>query len=407
MTESNFQLSGSDFVACPYSTYARMRAEDPVYQHKSDQGDTIWYVTRYEDVQFVLRDKRFVLDWRNTLTDEERSRMPSLSPAMRRLTRHLLSMDGAEHAGQRALINKAFTNHAVEEMRERIEAIAEELIDSVVSHGRMDLIEDFALPLPMSIIMELLGVPGDDYRRFRAWSQIFVNENVGPVFQQRQKALAEFAAYLEPLIAERREHPRQDLLTALVQAESDGSTLSAEEIYSMAMLLLVAGHETSSNLIGNSVVALLQHPDQLAKLRRQPELWEQAIEELLRYGGSIEAAMLRFATEDLDLGDKRIRRGDAVRVLLTSANRDETQFDHPEALDLERPGGRHLAFGVGVHYCLGAPLARMEAKIAIDTLLRRLPNLRIAEPLESLERVVALGATQFRGLRHIPLAWDI
>lgn len=279
------------------------------------------------------------------------------------------------------------------------------MLDQVQARGQMDLIDDYAFPLPIVVIAEMLGVPAADRDRFRAWSDAFVTPAVTPEgWVKAEQLLNEFVVYLGQVFAARRQQPRNDLITALIQAEDAGDKLNEEELYSMVVLLIVAGHETTVNLIGNGTLALLQHPDQLALLKANPALMPQAIEELLRYDGPVERATIRFAAEDVEVGGQLIRRGEAVGVVLYGANRDPSQFAAPDALDITREPNRHHAFGFGVHYCLGAPLARMEGQIGLATLLRRLPGLRLAAPVETL---VWRFNPILRGLHHLPVAWDV
>jgi cytochrome P450 len=316
---------------------------------------------------------------------------------------HMLNKDGDDHRRLRRLVTKAFTPRMVEQLRPRIQEIADELLDAVEERGRMDLVEEFAFPLPMMVISELLGIPYDDRDRFRAWSTPIVT----PVLTAEALAsfgeqMSAFVAYLRDLFERRRAEPRHDLVSALLQAEDAGDVLTEQELFSMVVLLIVAGHETTVNLIGNAVAALLQQPDQRAHLQRNPGLVRQAVEELLRYDGPVERGLNRWAATDVELGGQTIRRGETVIAMLGSANRDPERFPDPDTLDLTRQDLKHLAFGRGSHYCLGAPLARLEAEIALATLLRRLPGLRLDVAPEDLRwRPVPL----FRSLVALPVAW--
>jgi len=389
----------------PHGAYAILRAQAPVTYQEGLYTENLWLVTRYADVQTVLRDhKRFVKNYRHTLSPEQQRQLPPEPRLSRLLNNHLLNLDGMDHSRVRGLINKAFTIRMVNQLEGRVQQIADELLDRVVAHGEMDLIDDYAFPLPIIVIAEMLGVPAADRHRFRAWSDAFVSPaRTEAEWRQAEQLLIEFTDYLGEVFTERRQHPRQDLITALLQAEEAGDKLSEEELYSMVVLLIVAGHETTVNLIGNGTLALLQHPAQLAQLKADPTLMPNAVEELLRYDGPVVRATVRFATEDTVLGGQLIRRGQAVSVALTSGNRDESQFPDGATLDFARNTERHLAFGFGIHYCVGAPLARMEGRIALNTLLRRCPNLRLTTAVDTL-------AWRFnpilRGLQHLPLAWD-
>jgi cytochrome P450 len=268
----------------------------------------------------------------------------------------------------------------------------------------MDLIDEYALPLPMLVILELMGVPTADHARVRSWSRSLVDPPSGDKgHQASEELLQELGEYFGKLFTERRRLPREDLISALVQAEEDDDRLTEDELYSMVFLLIFAGFETMVKLIGNSVLALLQHPSQLEALKTSPNLIENAVEELLRYTVPVDRAKMRYATEDVELGGQLVRRGERVCVLLNSGNRDEDQFDEPDILDITRKHNKHLSFGLGIHYCIGAPLARLESEIAISTILFRLPNLRLAVPTEALEWDLA---SFLYGVKHLPVTWD-
>jgi cytochrome P450 len=301
-------------------------------------------------------------------------------------------------------VTKAFTPRIVEQLRPRIQEIADGLLDRVAERGSMELVDDFAFPLPITVIAELLGIPVEDQHRFRVWSNSFVLPPLTPELQEQlERHTDEFVAYLDELFARRREEQTDDLVSALVQAEDEGDHLSENELYSMVVLLIVAGHETTVSLITNAVYALLSHPDQLAALRADLSLMPAAVEELLRYDSPVERTITRWAAEDVELGGRTIRRGDLVIAVIGSANRDETQFPRADVLDLTRAENRHVGFGRGPHYCLGAPLARLETEIALTTLLTRLPNLRLAIAQEDLYwRPIPL----FRSLAELPVVWD-
>ncbi len=407
MTEQiQYDLNSESVKANPYPIYATLRAADPVSRQHGVEGDfMLWYVTRYAEAEIVLRDhKRFVKNYLNTLTEEERAQRGPLSRLSQILDGHMLNLDGEAHQRQRTLVTKAFTVRMVNQMQDRVQGIADELLDEVIANGQMDLIDEYAFPLPIIVIAEMLGVPAADRHRFRAWSDAFVTPSRTPEeWSVAEKLLLEFIDYLDQIFTERRRNPQNDLITALIQAEEAGDQLSQEEIYAMVVLLIVAGHETTVNLIGNGTLALLRNPEQLALLRDHPEQMAEAVEELLRYDGPVERATLRFAAVDTALGGKSIKRGEAIGVVLASVNHDETHFHAAEQLDLARPDNRHMAFGYGVHYCIGAPLARMEGRIALSTLLRRLPELRLAAPVEELQwRFNPI----LRGMQHLPVAWD-
>ena len=396
-----YDLFSPEFKANPFPTYARMRQTAPVYAHQTPKGDTIWYITRYDDVLAVLDDTdRFVKDIRRV----DSSAGAALTPNIHRsINQNMLFSDPPDHTRLRALVNLAFTTRRVGEMAFRVQAIAESLLDRVRAQGEMDLIEAYALPLPVAVISELLGIPPRDRHEIFDWSQAIISPGRSHLnFKVRRNKVRSFVDYLRQMIVDRRHKPGNDLTTALVQAEEAGDKLSETEVSSMIALLLVTGHETTVNLIGNGVLALLQHPDQMALVRDDPEAMDTAIEELLRYDGPVETSTTRWARVDMVLGDQMIRRGDVVRVVLASANRDPTYFTTPERLEVERRNNRHLAFGHGIHYCLGAPLARLEGRIALESLFRRLPDLRLKVPVDQLEW---RSGVLFRGLARLPVTW--
>lgn len=402
-------LSGPKFKANPYPTYAWLREHAPVYCRVSRDGAArMWFLTRYEDVAAALRNtQRFVKDVRTAMTPEERARAPEPPYLYRLLTHHMLNADGATHARLRGLVNQAFSARQVEALASRLREIAEELIEGVIREGSMDYVHDFALPFSIAVIAELLGIPERDHSRFRAWSHILVAPSSDPVRNVRkterlQRVMADFVRYLEELCTERRRAPRLDLITRLLEAEEAGDRLSAEELYSMVLLLTIVGHETSVYLLANQTLTLLTHPAALDVIRSDRTLIAPAIEEAIRFDGPVERATMRFAAEDICLHGQTIRRGDAVSLVLASAHRDERVYWEPERYDLTRGGPRHLGFGLGAHYCLGAPLARLEARVALETLLDRLPDVQLGVPYEALRWQTN---PIVRGPKVLPLRW--
>lgn len=404
-----YDLFGHTFKSHPYVTYATLRAEAPIYRRVAADGQTsIWFFTRYDDVAALLRDhKRFVKNVTNTLSAEQQAQQPPTPPLLRLLGNHMLNLDPPDHTRLRALVNKAFTGQMVTQLEPRIQTIADQLLDQVQQQGQMDLIEDFAFPLPMIVIAELLGIPPRDRLRFRNWSTAFVtpSANLERSSQKMAKAgqvMEDFTRYMRQVFAARRRAPRNDLITHLLQAEENGDTLSEEELFSMVILLIVAGHETTVNLIGNGMLALLQHPEQHAFLQAHPALLPAAIEEMIRYDGPVERATMRFAAEEVLFGEQTIRRGDAVSLVLAGADHDPAHFAQPERFDIARENNRHLGFGMGIHYCLGSALARVEGQIAINTLLQRFPTMRLTTPVDQLKwRTIPI----LRGLHHLPVQW--
>jgi cytochrome P450 len=406
----HYDLYSHDFRSTTHETYARMREESPIHVQAGLDGSTpIWFVTRYDDVVAMLTDnERFVLDPALALTPEEleeRAAADPFPPPDDRVNTSLLTRDGEDHRRLRRLVTKAFTPRMVEQLRPRIQEIADELIDRVADEGQMELVDDFAFPLPITVIAELLGIPAEDQRRFRDWSNSFVLPPLTPELQEQlARHTEEFISYLDDLFAERRAAPTDDLVSALVQAEDQGDHLSQNELYSMVVLLIVAGHETTVSLITNAVLALLSNPEQLAVLRSDPGLMPAAVEELLRYDSPVERTITRWVAADTELGGQPLKRGEFAIAVVGSANRDAAQFESPDTLDLRREAGKHVGFGRGPHYCLGAPLAKLETEIALTTLLERLSTLRLAIAEDELYwRPIPI----FRSLASLPVAWDV
>lgn len=397
-----YDLYGDESKARAYETFAAMRSDDPIYQQLGIDGETmIWFLTRYEEIEAMLRnEKRFVRDPRNALPPEA---VYQESPLEGLLFNHMLNRDGVDHVRLRNLVSKAFTPRRVQELEPRVQAIAEELIDAVEDKGEMDLVADFAFHLPTIVILEMLGIPVEDREKFRDWSQAFITpaldeESVVEFARQMQ----EFTGYLGRLFEQRRQNPQDDLISALLQAEEAGDKLNESELFSTVVLLIVAGHETTVNLIGNAMAALWRNPEQLERLKQDPSLMPGAVEEFLRYDGSVERSLNRWVAEDVELDGQLLRQGDIVIAILGSAGRDPQVFERAEELDIGRQPNPHLGFGKGPHYCLGAPLARLETTIALTTLLRRLPAIR---PKESLDSLAFRPTPMFRSYVSIPAIW--
>ena len=390
------------FKANPYPTYARLRSTTPVHRTTLPDGRGVWLITRYDAVLAVLKDERFVKDWRNALTPEQLAQVPSIPEVMKPLSKNMLDTDPPDHERLRALVSKAFTPRLVERMRGRVQGIAGALLDAFEGRGEMDLIDDYAFPLPVTVIAELLGVPTEDRDRFREWSDAAVSGNASQEYMETILIphMQAFTDYLRAMFEEKRRNPKDDLISALVQAEEAGDKLSEDELLGMVFLLLIAGHETTVNLIGNGVLALLEHPDQLQSLRGDPSLTKSAVEELLRYDGPVETSTERFAREDVAIGRTVIPKGEMVLVVIAAADHDPERFQEPDTLDIARTDNKHLAFGKGIHHCLGAPLARMEGQIAISTLFSRMPNLRLKGSPKSLNW---RSGMILRGLKALPV----
>jgi len=315
----------------------------------------------------------------------------------------MLDLDAPDHTRLRSLVHKAFTPALIGQMRARIQSLAYELLDVVARKGEMDLIKDYALPLPMTIITEILGVPTSDRNKFHKWSQAVVSLTSPKATLRVIPNVWMFIRYLRAFFVKRRRDPRDDLVSALIQAEEAGDRLSEDELLAMVFLLLIAGHETTVNLIGNGMLALLQHPGQLATLRDNPDMIKTAVEELLRYTSPVFMSTERYAREDLQMHGINIPRGEMTLGVIGSANRDAEIFDHADELDLEREPNKHLSFGQGVHFCIGAPLARLESQIAINTLLRRIPNLKLGAAPDSLRWRPSM---LLRGLESLPISFS-
>jgi cytochrome P450 len=396
-------IASPEFKANPFPFYARLRAETPAYRTTLPTRETAWLITRYEDVAIVLKDERFVKDTKNALTPAQAANQRWFRKVFKSLKRNMLNRDAPDHTRLRGLV-KAFSPRLIEQVAGRIEKLTDELLDAAQDRGRMDLIRDYALPLPATIIAELLGVPVEDRHAFHRGTNAIVSAGASSwAMLEAMPSAWWLVRYIRKLVRKRRAEPRDDLVSALAQAEEAGDTLSDDELMAMVFLLLAAGHETTVNLIGNGTLALLEHPDQLDKLRNDPALIKPAVEELLRYTSPVEMATERYAREDAAIAGATIPRGEMVFAVLASANRDGRQFADPDTLDVAREPNKHLAFGLGPHFCLGAPLARLEAQIAINTLLRRFPDLRLAAaPAAPRWRRGLL----LRGLESLPVAFN-
>jgi cytochrome P450 PksS len=398
-------LASPRFKADPYPFYARLRDEAPVWRTTLPDKRTAWLVTRYDDVARVLKDDTFAKDKLNAMDLEQRSKTPWVPGFLRPLERNMLDLDDPDHARLRSLVSKAFTPRLLERLRGRIETLCETLLDAMERKGerggRAELVADFALPLPATVIAELLGVPAEDHAKYHRWSNRLVSVSSTRDMVRALPAALAFVRYLRKMIEKRRGDPKEDLMTALIRAEEEGDKLSEDELLAMGFLLLVAGHETTVNLISGGMLDLIEHPGQAEALRGDPSLAKPAVEELLRYTSPVEMATERYPREEVEIAGTTIPRGELVLAVLGSANRDERHFEEPEVLDLARDPNRHLAFGRGgVHHCLGAPLARMEGQIAVGAFLRRFPEARLAVASDSLRwrRGVFL-----RGLERLPL----
>lgn len=388
MERAEFDSLPSDFLANPYRHYACLRAEDPV--HLSSRG--VWILTRYDDVSSVLRDKRFGRKGFRELLNPDRHDEPDDE------TVSMLFQDAPGHARLRNLIGKAFTLSLIQNLRPRIQQIVDELLDQVRGHT-IDLITEFAFPIPVHVIAELLGVPAVHRDLFHKWSVDLLRgmelQSVEPVMDHTLTTQEAIADYFRGALAERRQHPRDDLLSRLIAAQEAGDRLTEFELLDICGLLFVAGHETTVNLLGNGILALLVDHGELRRLQQEPALMLNAVEELLRYDSPVQR-IARVAEADVEIWPKTIPRGAIVSAILGAANRDPARFHEPDRLDLSRRDTRHLAFGLGDRFCLGAALARLEGQIAIGTLLRRLPRLELAAIPPAWRY-----STEIRGLKEL------
>jgi cytochrome P450 len=394
---SAFNPMDPEFLADPYPTYHRLRDEDPVHHSPLD----FWVLTRYEDVAAVLRDPRFI---KEPLVSMVAARFGVTVPPGVGLS--MLDRDPPDHTRLRSLVSKAFTPRVVEGLRPRIQKMVDDLITRAEAVGTMDLIEEFAYPIPVNVICEMLGVPVEDHERFKGWS-LDIARGLDSVWLPPESEIPKRSGaarhaigdYMRGLIAERRASPRGDLLSALIAAEEAGDKLSEDELIATCILLLIAGHETTVNLIGNGTLALLRHPEELRRLRKTPGLITSAVEELLRYDGPVQRTA-RITSTEVTIGGRTIPKGEMVMPFIGAADRDPAQFRDPDRLDLGRADNRHIAFGWGIHFCLGAPLARVEGQIAIDTLVRRLPRLTLVDAEPEYRQSLTL-----RGLKALPVTF--
>ncbi|WP_327322901.1 cytochrome P450 [Streptomyces sp. NBC_01210] len=386
----------SELMADPYAVYARLREPGPVHRIAGTDGLPAWLVTRYDDVRQALADPRLSLDKRNAAPGGYRGL--ALPPA---LDANLLNMDPPDHTRIRRLVSRAFTPRHIAQLREPIRKTADQLLDAIAPHGRADLIASYAAPLPINVICDLLGVASEDRRDFRAWTDALVAPD--PAQPSRAKeAVGGMLAFFTQLIARKRAEPADDLLSALIAVRDEEDRLNEDELMSLAFLILFAGYENTVHLIGNATLALLSHPDQLAALRADPGRLGGAVEELARYDGPAPLAIRRFPTEDITIGGVTIPAGETVLLSLAAAHRDPHRFTDPDRLDIGRDATGHLALGHGIHYCLGAPLARMETEIALAALLERFPRLELDVPHSELRWRPSMRA---RGLLSLPVRY--
>lgn len=387
-----FKLFSTEFTQNPYPAYARLRETEPVYKMLFPDGQQGWLITRYDDAVEVLKDPRLIKDF---------SKINGGSMEQQSVFMHnMLFSDPPDHKRLRGLAQKAFTPQMIAGMRGRIQEITNELLEEAAGKTKMNLIDDFAFPLPIIVICEILGVPSVDRDKFRVWSNSMIEGSNGEHAAEMFQHMNEFIQYISQWFEKVRQNPGNDLISKLIMAENDGDQLTERELYGVVTLLIIAGHETTVNLIGNSILALLENPEQLNLLKNKPELIHNAIEESLRFNGPVEFSTSRWANEDMDFRGKSICRGDLIVIALNSANNDPNQFKDPDIFDITREKNPHLAFGKGIHLCLGTPLARLEGEIAINSLVKRFPHIELAVSKDLLEWRPGMIV---RGVKEIPL----
>ena len=417
------------FMANAYDTYANLRAKGPVSRVRFASGaeeaagddreeqrgffgsQETFFVTHYDEVISTLLDHRFAVDPRSTMSPEQVEELEAQTPEEFRLfSRSIISLDPPDHTRLRKLVQPSFTGRGMEALRGSIQQIVDDLLDGVERDAaergetppdrRMDLIEAFAYPFPVTVISDMLGIPREDRETIRGWTENLLRVDRGRVDEEVRAGLREFIDYLQDLFERKRRAPTDDMISRLVHAEEDGDVLDEEEVLATVFLMFLAGHVTTVNLVGNGVVALLSHPDQLAKLKADRELAKGVVEETLRYWGPVDFIGRRIAREDVEVGGTVIPTGEQATVSLASANRDPARFANPDVFDITRAdANRHVAFGKGIHVCLGAPLARVEGQVAFSTLFRRFPELRLAVPAEE----VRWGGSFLRGFARLPV----
>ncbi|MEO8609871.1 MAG: cytochrome P450 [Chloroflexota bacterium] len=395
-------LASAAFKANPFPFYAQLRDEAPVYRTTINKKP-LWLITRYQDVASALKDERFVKNHDHTLPPDQAPKPDWLPNFFHIMDNHMLDMDVPDHTRLRGFVHKAFTPSRVEQMRLRVQQLADELLDTAAQAKHFDLIEGYALPIPVTIISEVLGVPVQDRAKFHQWTKGLMSSLDQPMqLLVKIPTFIGFLNYIRKLCQMRQNDPQDDLISLMAQTNEHGERMTNDELQGMVVLLLIAGHETTVNLIASGTLALLENPDQFDLLHQNPTLIKSATEELLRYYPPIETATERYAREDVTIEGVTIPRGEQVMAVIASANRDAAQFENPDTLDLTRENNKHLSFGQGIHYCVGAPLARLEGHIALNTLVARMPTLRLDVPAEALRWRSGLT---FRGLETLPVTF--
>ena len=399
-------LFSQEFTTNPFPLFTQLRSKGAVVAIPVPPGSgisSLWMVTRLEEAVQVLKNQLFTVDPSTIWHGDDQHSAPQNPVGLGGLLgQSMIAVDEPDHRRLRSLVSKAFTPRYIQSLRPGIQQIADDLLDRVQDRGHMDLVNEYAFPLPINVISNMLGVPAEGQALIREWSELFSGGGAARQDSSRLMITRTFAEYLLKVIAEKRAHPHDDLISQLVQIEEAGDRLDEGELLSMIALLIFAGHETTSNLIGNGTLMLFDYPDQMQRLKADLGLVPAAVEEFLRYNGPVLAPAPRYATEDVILAGQQIHKGDMILTMLGSANRDESQFTQPEELDIARSLNRHVAFGQGIHVCLGAPLARLEGDIAFTTLLRRLPDLRLTVARDT---ITWKGGFILRGISSLPVAF--
>ncbi len=417
----HIDISSADFREGAFERYAELRARCPVTRAVVTNNDVsdeqgglfnrpLWIVTDYDDGSRALLSRSISVDVTSVLTPEQIAEFPETPEVFKPLQRNILTVDPPEHSRLRKLVQPSFTASTIEKLRPRIQQITDELLDAaeaasaargeMAPERTMELIADFSHPLPITVICEMLGIPAEDREQTGIWSAHLLQPQTPEGMEELGRNLGEFIDYLRALFAAKREAPADDLISQLLFVEVDGDTLTEDEILAMVFILFVAGHITTVNLIANGVFVLLKNPDQMQALRENLDLVPNAVEEILRYYGPAETTTARIVAEDFELGGESLTKGEPLLVVLGAANHDPARFPNPEEFDITREeANRHIAFGKGVHACLGAPLARLETQIALETLLRRYPELRLGVP----ESEISWAPSFLRGLKGLPL----
>jgi pimeloyl-[acyl-carrier protein] synthase len=404
MHDFDHALATLEFQNNPYPFYARLRQEDPA--HWCEPWGC-WVLTRYQDILAVLQNPKTFSN-RGRVTNLIQREYPSeflseIRPLLHHFSRGLINVDPPDHTRLRRLIQKAFLPSTLQRLKPKVQELVQAFLNDLAGRGGCDLVADLAFPLPVTVIAELLGVPASMRRQFKEWSVTILEFQAAPrpaqsTILRSQSAIMEMRAYLQSEVQQRRRGPRDDLLSELAKAEETGDRLTEDELLSTGVGLLVAGHETTTNLIASAVWLLLNHPGQLQRLRRHPEALPAAIEEALRFESPLQR-LTRTAVEEVSIAGQTIKAGQTVMSLLGAANRDPEQFSHPEEFDISRESNRHLAFGMGIHFCIGAPLARLEAPLALEILFNRYPDVALSVPNQTL----SWHSGVMRGLKTLPL----